>query len=60
MKLRLRIDGDFGRMGEVVQDRGFVFGYLTWVDFYVAEVAYYIEKMFPDVYERYGFLGRIQ
>ena len=37
----------FGAIENFVGDRGLVFGYLTLVDFYVAEVSHYVERILP-------------
>jgi hypothetical protein len=35
-------------------------GYLTLIDFAVAEFSHYIESVFPEEYKTYSFLGRIR
>ena len=35
-------------------------GYLTLIDFIVAEYSHYIETVFPEEYKAYPFLGRIR
>jgi glutathione S-transferase len=38
----------------------FVLGYLTLADFVVAEDSHYIERLFPEDYKTFSFLGRIR
>ncbi len=35
-------------------------GYLTLADFVVAEDSHYIERLFPEEYKTFCFLGRIR
>lgn len=35
-------------------------GYLTWADFYVAEISYYVEKILPDLYNKFKFFFNIR
>lgn len=40
--------------------KDFALGYLTLADFHIAELSYYIEKLCPEVYAKYGFLNRVR
>lgn len=41
-------------------ERDFALGYLTIVDFQVAEFSYYIEKLAPELLQRYSFFKRVR
>jgi glutathione S-transferase len=43
-----------------VGEKEFVLGYLTLADFVVAEESNYIERLFPEDFKKYSFLGRIR
>ena len=47
-------------MSEFIQNQQYAFGYLTWTDFYIAEVSYYVEKIFPEAYKKYEFFTNIR
>ena len=56
-KLRTKFDS----LKKFVGDRQFALGYLTLVDFVIAENLYYLEGLFAkQIQEQYGFLGRIR
>jgi len=40
--------------------KDFVLGYLTLADFVIAEASYYVEKIFPELFGKYSFLGSIR
>lgn len=41
-------------------ERDFALGYLTIVDFQVAEFSYYIEKLAPELLQKYSFFKRVR
>ena len=43
-----------------IGNKQFAMGYLTITDFKIAQTSYYIEKISPDVFKEYEFLGRIR
>ena len=47
-------------MADFYGEKPFALGYLTVADVSNCEASYYVEKMFPDVYNKYGFLKRVR
>ena len=45
---------------EFIGDKQFALGYLTLVDFYLAEQLNYFESLFPTEHKNYGFWWRIR
>ena len=43
-----------------VGEKDWAIGYLTLVDFIIAENSNLIEKIAPELYQKYGFLKRIR
>jgi hypothetical protein len=37
----------FSRLDSFIKHQSLTFGYLSWVDFYIAEISHYVEKIFP-------------
>ena len=44
----------------MVGGKPWVLGYLTWVDFEVAEKSHYFQSLFPNAYELWPFMQRIR
>ncbi len=43
-----------------IGDKSFALGYLTLADFYLAEFSHYVQKVTPDLYAQYPYLGNIR
>lgn len=41
-------------------EKEFALGYLTLADFHMSEFSYYVEKLSPETYEKFGFLKRLR
>lgn len=41
-------------------DKEFALGYLTLIDFQLAEFSYYVEKLAPELYNKHEFLKRLR
>ena len=41
-------------------EKEFALGYLTLADLKISEIANYVEKITPDVFEKFGFLKRVR
>jgi hypothetical protein len=50
----------FERMSNFIKEKQYSFGYLTLTDFYIAEIAHYIEKIYPETYNQFKFFGNIR
>ena len=48
------------QLAKFVGENKFVLGYLSLADFVVAEDSHYIERLFPEEYKTFYFLGRIR
>ncbi|XP_031505747.1 uncharacterized protein LOC116268063 [Nymphaea colorata] len=48
------------QLDKFVGENKFVLGYLTLADFVVAEDSHYIERLFPEDFKAFSFLGRIR
>jgi glutathione S-transferase len=48
------------QLEKFVGENKFVLGYLTLADFVVAEDSHYIERLFPEDFKTFSFLGRVR
>ncbi len=48
------------QLNKFVGEKQFVLGYLTLADFVVAEESHYIERLYPNDYASFPFLGRVR
>ena len=48
------------QLDKMVGEKPWVLGYLTWVDFEVAEKSHYFQSLFPEAYKMWPFLQRIR
>jgi hypothetical protein len=55
-----KIKGKVELINKHAQNKEWVSGYLTISDFYIAELSYFLEKLFPEEYKSWGEWQRIR
>jgi hypothetical protein len=50
----------FDYLQNFIGDKEFALGYLTLVDFHIAEQSYYFEALYAKEFLKYSFLGKIR
>ena len=55
-----KIEAKLQQIDDCYGEKPFALGYLTLADFNNSESSFYLEKMFPNIYNKYGFLKRVR
>lgn len=50
----------FDEVAKFYGEKDFALGYLTLADFHFTEFSYYVEKIAPETFAKYGFLKRVR
>ena len=45
---------------EFIGEKDFALGHLSYLDFLIQQFSYYVEKIFPEEYEKFPFFDRIR
>lgn len=55
-----RITPKFDQLAKFYGNKDFALGYLTLVDFHISEFSHYVERLEPELYNKYEFLKRVR
>ena len=55
-----KLEPKLKQLNDFYGEKQFAFGYLTLVDFHIAEISHYIEKISPELYSKYPILSKVR